>query len=90
MENIKVGDMVRVIDWGEEYTSYTRMVRHMVKKYYLDNNIIYNFHNEDLKNGDKGVVVAIEEHLETENNMLVLIVIRGSYNLIGIEGLEKL
>ena len=85
-EEIKVGDIVEVVDDGKRYSSYDKMAERFGAKRY----IINNYCGIGVLNGRKGRVIAIGIHLNTPQITIALVDIISEEILIGIEGLRRI
>lgn len=91
--NVEVEDKVVVVDNGEEYPTYDTMVKHMVNKFSLSEDVLIGFceTRDELKDGDHCTVLALDNHLnETwSSDILALVLTDTGYHLIGTKGLRK-
>lgn len=79
-KDFKIGDTVRVVDKGEQYSSYSEMATLMK---------LTNWQNyDDLNKGDIGEVVAIRGHEIHNNTICIGIKIKGQDYIINPDGLE--
>lgn len=83
---LKVGDLVKVKDDGEHYPDYRQWLTRnapQLEKYFAK--------DDDLKNGDWGVIRAIAPHGDRINRMLCALELpKNKVFIIGAKGLEKL
>lgn len=77
---IQIGDKVRVVDHGKQYSTYRKWAEANGMQDYAYNESFW-------ENGADGVVVAVGPHLDAPQKTLVGVRIRNSTYIFGAEGL---
>lgn len=88
----RVGDIVKVKDWGDSYSSYTDAFIHFTGKCqppYYSNFLYWQDEKNERKNAGKFKIIGVAEHGQNERYILAYIQDRvGRGQVIGLEGLE--
>lgn len=88
----RVGDIVKVKDWGESYSSYQGAFVHFTGKHkppYYSNFLDWKTEEEERKNAGEFKIIGVAEHGQNKRYVVAYIQDRvGRGQVIGLEGLE--
>jgi len=88
----RVGDIVKVKDWGESYSSYKGAFVHFTGKCqvpYYSNFLHYQDEEDARKNAGDFKIIGVAEHGQNKHYVIAYIQDRlGRGQVIGLEGLE--
>lgn len=82
----RVGDIVKIYDWGESYSAYTGAFVHFTSK---SQPPYYSNHINERKNASEFKIIGVAEHSRNKRCILAYIQDRmGRGQVIGLNGLE--